>query len=104
MQAIRLLAGNPFAYETLTVSTGVKSLTNATYGVETTHIRAFITIEGGIMRYRYDGTNASSTVGHLVGHGDIITVEGRPNVQNFRITRAGNNDGKIQVTYEKVSG
>jgi len=103
MQAKRLLSGDAFAFETITVTNSAVGFTNATFSsTKVPHLRAIVTVEGGIMRYRYDGTNPTATVGHLLGHGDTVILESGVNVDNFRAIRAGGENGTLSVTYEVV--
>ena len=103
--AKRLLSGDGFAFETITVADTAIGFTAATYGAASfPHLRAVVTAIGGVMRYRYDSGNPTATVGHLLSHGDMILVEGGINVANFRAIRAGTQNGTLSVTYEAVHG
>ena len=104
--AKRLLSGDGYAFETLSVADSVVELTSATYAVtnEVAHIRAFVTVDTGQLRYRYDGTNPTATVGHLAGFGDSIIIEGTVNIKNFRAIRTGDQSAKLSITYEAIHG
>jgi len=103
--AKRLLSGDGFAFETVSIADTAIGFTSATYGATgSPHLRAVVTALGGVMRYRYDGGNPTSTVGHLLSHGDMIIVEGGVNVSKFRAIRAGTQNGILSVTYEAVHG
>lgn len=92
-----------FAFEQLTISTVVLPLTALTYIVDSSGEkakRAVITITGAQIRYTYDGTTPTSSVGHLVNPFDVITIIGSDNISNFKAIRAGSSDAIISVTYE----
>lgn len=100
-----LLSGDGSAHEAVTVADSSIGFTTATYAaLKCSHLRAVVTAEGGIMRYRYDGTAPTTTVGHLLSHGDTVIVEGGNNVKNFRAIRLGTKSGTLQTTYEAVYG
>ena len=103
----RLLNGNAYAFETVTVANAAKALTTTTWrtsGASDAAKKAFISAEGGSMRYRYDGSDPTTTSGHLLSHGDILEVEGEPNMLNFRAIRVGDRSGTLTVTYEANYG
>jgi len=105
--ASRMLSGDGYAFETVTVADSSTALTAATYSPtlqDKSRIRAFCTITGGQIRYRYDGTAPTSTVGHLASFGDVIYLEGTVNVENFRAIRTGDISATLSVTYERVYG
>lgn len=62
--------------------------------------RAVITTEDQSMRYTYDGTAPTTTVGHLATAGTIITLNGYDNIANFKAIRTGGSSAEINVTYE----
>lgn len=97
------IAFEGFAYEAVTVSNSAIGLTKATYDPGQEHqkaIRALITVETANMRYTYDGTTPTSTVGHLVGNGDVVTLNGYGNIKRFKAIRT-DSDASIKVTYER---
>jgi len=105
--ASRLLSGDGFAFETVTVADSSKALTAGTYAPvnqDKSRIRAFCTLTGGQIRYRYDGTAPTNTVGHLASFGDVIYLEGTVNVEQFRAIRTGDVSATLSVTYERVCG
>jgi len=100
---INMIAGlyNAFAFETITVGTTAVGFTTATYKTDThTAQRAVVTIEDAGVRYRYDGTNPTSSVGHQLNPGDTLLVVGRGNLDNIKFIRSGTSDGKVVATYE----
>jgi len=64
-------------------------------------IRLIITVESAQIRYTYDGTAPTSTLGHLVNAQDVLIVEGLSNMKNFKAIRTTANNGKLVVTYER---
>lgn len=63
--------------------------------------RIFCTIESGQIRYTYDGTPPTTTLGHVLNPYDTLIVEGIKNMINFRAIRTGTTSGKIVATYER---
>ena len=104
MPSRRELSGNAYEFETLAVTDSAKGFTAGTYGTTVEHMRAYVTAEGGLVRYRYDGSDPTATVGHLLWNGDSILIEGSTNVRNFRAIRAGDVSGSLSVTFEGVYG
>lgn len=92
-----------FAHESITIdsTSGGKGFTLATYTASSGVARALITAETAQMRYTYDGTAPTTTVGHLLEVGDVLIVEGRMNIDAFRAIRTGGSSGAITVTYER---
>ena|SRR3990167_9045294 len=90
-----------FAHESITVTDTAQTFTAATYltGSEKAK-RAIITIESAQIRYTYDGTTPTSSVGHLCNPFDVISLIGSDNITNFRAIRAGSTNAAIKVTYE----
>lgn len=88
-------------YEALTVST-----TALPFGALASNARAAVcTLEGTAqLRYRYDGTNPTSSEGHLSATPSAtapipLTILGRNNVIRFRAIRAGGSDATLRCTY-----
>jgi hypothetical protein len=103
MPRVDRLAGDGYAFETITVSTAAIGFTHAKWGVgQHEHVRAVVTNAGGVVRYRYDGSDPSATVGHLFGHGDMLIVESSVNFVQFKAIAAGTNAGILSVTYERI--
>lgn len=88
-----------YAFETITVSNAVKTLTASKYGDSVK--RAVITIQNAQLRYNYNGSTPTATVGHAVNPFDVIVLIGTSNIQNFKAIRKGTTDSVISVTYEK---
>lgn len=105
--ASRLLSGDAFAHEKITVADTAIGFTAATYGVankDSTRLTAFVTVEGAYMRYRYDGSNPTTLLGHLSSRGDSFKIEGSQNLKRFRAIAIGDNSASLFVTYERTYG
>lgn len=108
-----------YAFETLTISTAAVGCTAATIKViaagtgapgdhaALTYTReaceAFVTCESQAVRYRWDGTDPTSSVGHILNPGDTLTIEGYDNIKAFRAIRKDAADSTLQVTYSRRS-
>lgn len=90
-----------FAYEQLTVTNAVKTLTSTVYqsGDKKAQI-AFITVEDADIRFTYDGSTPSATNGHLLRADSVLTLYGTHDIENFKAFRAAGTDAEINVTYE----
>lgn len=89
-----------FAYESISVTSTAKSLTSATYTDDDGNVatKAIITIETAQIRWRMDGTNPTSSEGHLNNPFDTILLNNSSDIKNFRIIRASSN-ATIRVSY-----
>lgn len=101
--------GDGYAFETITVADTAIGFTSSTYRTEkattgTAHLKAHVTATGAAMRYRYDGTSPTSSVGHILSHGDTLDIVGTVNLANFKAIRSGANSGTLHVTYEVSHG
>lgn len=63
-------------------------------------IEAFCTVEGAQIRYTYNGTTPTSTVGHLAEVGDVYAIRGLNDVLQFRAIRTGTTNATLHVTYD----
>lgn len=91
---------NIFGFETLTIGTTVKTLTSSSYMDSNRNYakKALITVETAPMRWRCDD-DPTSTVGHLLQPGDVLTLIGSANIRNFKAIRTGATSAKISVSY-----
>lgn len=99
----------PYAFETITVSSTAKSLTASVYDIASVTSQLYpvrqvqyvlITSETSELRYRIDGTAPTTTVGHVLPSGSSMVLLGYTTIINFKIIASGS-DGTIQVTYER---
>lgn len=84
------------AFETVTVSTVSKELTAATYDNQRF---ALITVESNAVRFRLDGTDPTSSVGHVLEAGDILTLDSLEQIQAVRFIRRDGADATLSVSY-----
>lgn len=93
-----------YATETLTVTNAVQVLTPGTYGGTATTPGgaevAFITNYGNSIRYYYDGSTPSATVGHVLPDGGILTLQGQNQISKFKAFRVSA-DSELTITYER---
>jgi hypothetical protein len=88
-------------FESLTVtSTAVSTIRTAYNGIQGTD--ATITVLGGNIRYTFDGTIPTPTVGHLLLDGSQFTVSGHINLDNLRLI-AENVSVAVTVTVERTT-
>jgi len=95
-----------FAFETVTISTVAKGLTVATFapvpgGSQKYATSAYLTLASGQVRYRYDGTDPTSGVGHILDVGSFLVIEGFHQMDKLKLIRTGSADGVISVSYER---
>ncbi len=89
-------------FQTLTISTVAVGLDSTKYLDEDGNAtRAFLTLEGGQVRYRFDGDDPTSSVGHILDAGGFLVVEGQNQLSTIRFIRSGTSDGAASITYER---
>lgn len=86
------------SFESVSVSTTAVGLTPATY--EDWSIRAIVTVEGGAVRFRSDGTNPTASVGHALEVGDSVTLRDHDEIQRTKFIRRDGTDATLMVSYE----
>ena len=59
----------------------------------------YVTVETAEVRFRLDGTNPTSTVGHLLQVGDILRLDNISDMANARFIRTGATSGLLMVSY-----
>jgi hypothetical protein len=91
-----------FEYEQLSVSTSIQVLTPSKYADSSGGATdAFLTLNGGNIRYTYDSTSPSGTVGHVLLDGGILVLKGQNQMSNFKCYQTGSAGSEISVTYER---
>lgn len=92
---------NSVDFETITVdnTSGGVSLTSSKVNTTPPRKKAFITAESAQIRYRFDGTAPTASVGHLMNPMDSLVLEGFFQMNNFKAIRVGANSGTIMVSY-----
>ena len=98
VQSMQLSGSNASAYEALTIdnTAGGIVLTAAKYGTCT---KAFITCEAAQVRFTLDGTAPTTSVGHLLDDGDILTLDSNEDIAAFKAIRTGEVSASLQCTY-----
>jgi len=96
-------ATSAFAYESVTVADSAIGLTVTTFdpGDAPCAERALVSVETAQIRYQYDGTDPTSSVGHVAEPGDLIELDGNQNIRNFAAIRTGAVSATLRVTYER---
>lgn len=92
-----------YAFEQLTVTNAVQVLSPSKYMVATTPggaLSAFLTSETDSIRYTYDGTTPTTTVGHLLLKNQSIVLVGQNQMSQFKCIRV-TTDATISITYER---
>ncbi len=85
------------AIETLTVADTAIGFTAVTYGKARS---AFLTLATAQIRFFYDGTTPTSTVGHLLEIGQTFQLIDEDEVRNFRGIRTGGTSGVLTATFK----
>lgn len=60
---------------------------------------AQITVDTAAIKFTVDGTVPTASLGHTVSVGDMILLESRNEIRDFKAIRAGGVDGLLQITY-----
>ena len=93
-----------FAFETLTVSSKISLLSPSLYRDSSASEgakSAFLTLYGGDIRYRYDGSSPYSLEGHVLRDGGTLKLQGQQQIADFKFIQKGKNPGEVAVTYER---
>lgn len=87
--------------QSLTIGNTVVTLEEAMYKQQSfmKATSATITVEGAPFRYRLAGTPPSTTDGHLVGVGDVITLNDHNEIKGFMAIRTTAVDATCWVTF-----
>lgn len=62
--------------------------------------RAFLTLETAQIRFTYDETTPTASVGHLMEVGEQLLLDSYDDLYRFRAIRTGSVSGVLKVTYE----
>lgn len=92
-----------FDFESITVAATAIGFTAATFDPSdaASAQRAVLSVETAQIRYRYDGTDPTSLIGHILEPGDTLVVDGYTNINAFKAIRTGATSGTIRVTFER---
>ena len=85
-----------YAFESLTVSTTALALTE---NLSELADQVFITVETAAVRYRLDGQDPSTTVGHTLDVGDVLELKGRFEIDKFRVIRRDATDATARCSF-----
>ena len=88
------LQDTPISFEQISINTAAGLTT-----IPSNANKAVITVETAGLRYRDDGTNPTSSVGHNMRVGSVIFLNGRNAVLNFKAIKSGTANSKINVDY-----
>ena len=91
-------ASNASAYESVTVADSAIGLTSGTYGDAT---KAEMTLETAQIRVRKDGSDPTSSEGHVVEIGDVIVLNSAADLATFKAIRTGAVSGVLKITYSE---
>lgn len=100
---VNMIAGlfKAFAHESITVAGTAIGFTAATYLTSSEKAkRAIVTVEDAQIRYTYDGTTPTSSIGHLLNPMDVLVLIGSDNITNFKAIRVSSTSGTLKITYE----
>ena len=94
-----------YSFEQLSVTTSVQVLTPSKYKDSDTSggaSSAYLTIESGDIRFTYDGTTPTATVGHKLINGSTLILTGQNQMSAFKCFQSfGSTGSTISVTYER---
>ena len=96
------MTGDSIGFEEISVDVGVASFNPAVYNpaVGDSAAKAFITAEGGAMRYRIDGVDPTDITGHPLLDSDFLELKSIYFIRKFRAIKQSATAGKLSVTYE----
>jgi hypothetical protein len=90
------------AFQNLTISNAAVSLDSTKYlNAAGNAVRAFLTMEGASVRYRYDGVAPTASIGHVIEAGGFLVIEGQNQMENIQFIRSGANNATAMVTFER---
>lgn len=90
-------------FDTQTISTVALGITAAKLKINETGgrfkraVKAFISVETNSIRVRWDGTDPTASVGHLLTAGSSLTIIGEGNVTKIKMIRASA-DAAVMIT------
>lgn|SRR3990167_322122 len=89
----------PYDFETITVNGTAIGLTASKLTADPPPKKVVITIESNQLRYRMDGTDPTSSVGHILSPADVLILEGYSQLNNAKFIRKGILNATLSVTY-----
>lgn len=93
--------GEPFDYESITVSDSSIGLTIAKLRPDgiAPPISGLLSLEDAAIRYRLDGEDPTTLEGHVLASGDVLSLRGALALQQFRAVKDTITSGVLRVTY-----
>lgn len=88
---------NAFAFETLHVNKSTPLTKELFLNAE----EAWITLQGSDIRYRYDGEEPESGIGHILHSGHSLRLQGNNQITNFKACSCTPDIGILSVSYER---
>ena len=92
---VHVLAYDPVSDTNLEVTQSARGLD----AIPLTAQRAFITVEGGALRYRVTAQAPTNVVGHKLLDGDICVLDSRQQILDFRAIALTGVPAALQITY-----
>lgn len=89
----------PYDAEQITVAASAIGFTASKLNSSPKPKKAIVTVEDAQLRYRMDGTDPTTSLGHLANPMDAIVLEGYSQLQNTKFIRKGSTSATIFVTY-----
>lgn len=86
----------PFAHESVTVAAAATELTAGTYEDA---IHAELTLETAQIRIWVDGTDPTTSEGHIVDINDVIVLDSSAKIIGFKAIRTGGVSGVLKASY-----
>jgi len=62
---------------------------------------AYLTLEGGQVRYKYSGEDPTASVGHILDPGGFLVITGQNQLSSIKFIRTGGVDGTASITMER---
>jgi hypothetical protein len=97
----------PGAYEVVTASATAKGFTAT--NISPTNVAAamygrvaesvLLTVEGDTIRFRIDGTAPTTSLGHALGTGAILELEGRETISQFLAINTAASTSTVRATF-----
>ena len=90
-----------YDYESITIADTAIGLTASKLTTERRPISVLITFETAPIRWRADGTDPTSSEGHIQNPMSSMIIEGIHNMQKIRFIRTGTTSGIAKVSYRR---
>lgn len=91
-----------YDFENLSVSTTAVGFTAARYDADTVSptVKAVVCYNDlQPIRFRMDGTNPTSSVGHQLNDKDVVYIQGYDNISDFRAIRQGGTNSNLMCHF-----